>query len=276
MSLEQRSEPLEYTSDDEIGLLVTEYNKMLLKLEESKEKLTKSEKESAWREMAKQVAHEIKNPLTPMKLNIQQLERILPDADENMKRKIRTLLNQIDTLSDIATSFSNFAEMPTPKEELFNVSTTLRQSVTLYQNSHKQDISLDIPDNDVYIVGDTKLIGRVFTNLIINGIQAVPSSRKPQIKISVYQRKKSVVFKFSDNGTGIPEDIQGKVFVPNFTTKSGGSGIGLAISKRAIEHLGGQIWFETQTQVGTSFYIEMPLAPIQTPQETPEPDPEIS
>lgn len=276
VSLEQRSEPLEYTSDDEIGLLVGEYNKMLVKLEESKEKLSKSEKESAWREMAKQVAHEIKNPLTPMKLNIQQLERLLGDADDMMKRKIRTLLNQIDTLSDIATSFSNFAEMPTPKEELFNVSVALRQSVTLHQDGQRHQVNLDMPDRDFYIIGDPQLIGRVFSNLIINGIQAVPNSREPEIKVSVHQRDKTVVFRFTDNGSGIPEDIQGKVFVPNFTTKSGGSGIGLAISKRAIEHLGGQIWFETQENAGTSFYIEMPLSRVENITPSPVPDEEIS
>lgn len=263
VSLEKRSEPLEYSSDDEIGLLVSEYNKMLVKLEESKEKLSKSEKESAWREMAKQVAHEIKNPLTPMKLNIQQLERIMGDADDNLKRTIRTLLNQIDTLSDIATSFSNFAEMPTPQEELFNISVSLRQSVTLHQNSKKHELTLDMPEEDCYIIGDPNHIGRVFNNLIINGIQAVPSTRKPKVKVSMHKRNKSIVFRFSDNGSGIPEDIQGKVFVPNFTTKSGGSGIGLAISKRAIEHLGGQIWFETKEDQGTAFYIEMPLANLE-------------
>ena len=154
VSLEKRSEPLEYSSDDEIGLLVREYNKMLSKLEESKEELSKSEKESAWREMAKQVAHEIKNPLTPMKLNIQQLQRLLSGEGDSMKRMMRTLLNQIDTLSDIATSFSNFAEMPTPKEELLDVSTVLKQSVTLYQNSEKHQVILDMPEEHCYIIGD--------------------------------------------------------------------------------------------------------------------------
>jgi two-component system nitrogen regulation sensor histidine kinase NtrY len=259
VSFQENNEPIDYVSDDEIGLLVSEYNKMLVTLEESKQALSKKEKESAWREMAKQVAHEIKNPLTPMKLNIQQLERLLGDGEERTKRTIRTLLNQIDTLSEIATSFSNFAEMPTPKEEVFDVATALRQVVHLHDNPKKVKLIAEIPDAKVAVLGDKQLLGRVFNNLIINGIQSIPTERSPEVRVRLDEREKSVVIRISDNGSGIPEDIQTRVFVPNFTTKTSGSGIGLAISKRAIEHLGGKIWFETEIDKGTTFYVEMPL-----------------
>jgi signal transduction histidine kinase len=259
VSFQENNEPLDYVSDDEIGLLVSEYNKMLVTLEESKQALSKKEKESAWREMAKQVAHEIKNPLTPMKLNIQQLERLLGNNEERTKRTIRTLLNQIDTLSEIATSFSNFAEMPIPKEEIFDVATALRQVVHLHDNPKKVKLISEIPDSPVLIIGDKQLLGRVFNNLIINGIQSIPTEKEPKVNIKLSLTRKTATVCIRDNGSGIPEDIQEKVFVPNFTTKTSGSGIGLAISKRAIEHLGGKIWFETKINEGTTFYIEMPL-----------------
>ncbi len=254
------NEPLTYKSEDEIGLLVGAYNQMLLKLEESKEALSRSEKESAWREMAKQVAHEIKNPLTPMKLTLQHLQRIISLERPQLLNSINSMIGQIDTLSDIATSFASFANMPIPKNEKFEMGEIVRETVTLYENNENAIITLSISEGKYFVVGDRKLMSRTITNLIINGIQAVANEKTPQIDVSLsILGKEKVIVEVKDNGLGIPEDIGQKVFLPNFTTKHTGSGIGLALAKRGIEHANGSIWFETEEGIGTSFFVEMPL-----------------
>jgi nitrogen fixation/metabolism regulation signal transduction histidine kinase len=254
------NEPLEYKSEDEIGLLVGAYNQMLVKLEESKEALSRSEKESAWREMAKQVAHEIKNPLTPMKLSLQHLQRIFSLEKPQLLNSINSMIGQIDTLSDIATSFASFANMPIPKNEKFEMAEIVRQTVSLYENNENAIINLTIPAGEYFVIGDKKLMSRIITNLIINGIQAMQGEKTPQIDVNLQVLgKEKVIIEVKDNGSGISEDIRQKVFLPNFTTKHTGSGIGLALAKRGIEHAGGTIWFETEEGKGTSFFVEMPL-----------------
>jgi signal transduction histidine kinase len=258
------NEPLQYNSSDEIGRLVSEYNKMLLKLEESKKALAQTEKETAWREIAKQVAHEIKNPLTPMKLTLQHLYMRLSDLEASEKsrfeKSINSLLHNIDTLSDIATSFSDYAHMPVPEEEQFDIVRLLKESINIYINNREIEFYTEIPDEEILVVGDPNWIGRSLSNLIINGIQAVEEGVKPIIRLSLRQTAlKRVLIAVEDNGKGIEEEIREKVFMPNFSTKYSGSGIGLAITKRAVEHAGGKLWFETKIGFGTSFYIELPV-----------------
>ncbi|MFL5731177.1 MAG: ATP-binding protein [Cytophagaceae bacterium] len=262
ISLSKNNEPIEWNSKDEIGLMVGEYNKMLLKLEDSKVALAKSEKESAWREMAKQVAHEIKNPLTPMKLTIQHLQRKLVEKSENIKqlteKALDTLLDQVNNLSEIATSFSDFAKMPIPKYHRFEISSLLVNAINLHRS---EDVTMqcDIPDQKFYVMGDEQLMTSIFTNLILNGLQSVPNTRKAEITASIKRFSNSILIEIRDNGTGIPANISDKVFIPNFSTKFTGSGIGLAVAKRGVEHAGGRIWFETIEGEGTSFFIELPL-----------------
>ncbi|KOY85645.1 hypothetical protein AD998_05310 [bacterium 336/3] len=257
------NEPLQWDSDDEIGLMINEYNKMLVKLEQSKEALAQTEKESAWREMAKQVAHEIKNPLTPMKLTLQHLqmriERENPDLQKLTSKPFETLLAQIDLLSDIATSFSNFAKMTTPKNEIFDVSETLRQTLQLYESDEKVHLIRILEKGKFQVQGDKQLMTQIFTNIILNAIQAVPSGKEAEIGVSLYRDGSFVHIEIRDNGVGIPKEVQNKVFLPNFSTKFTGSGIGLALAKRGIEHVGGKIWFETKENEGTCFFIELPL-----------------
>lgn len=255
----EQNTPLDWKSNDEIGLMVGEYNRMLGNLEASKQALARSEKESAWREMAKQVAHEIKNPLTPMKLTLQHMERKLGDADidpTDFQPPISSLLKQVDTLSDIATSFSSFAKMPVPKNERFDLQEVVNSVVTLHQEDG--NLRYTVKEGSYFVDGDAKLMGRIVSNLVINGIQSVPAGRDAYIGLSLSTQNEKVLLEIRDNGSGIAEDIQNKVFVPNFSTKYTGSGIGLAIAKRGIEHAGGRIWFETQLNVGTSFFIELP------------------
>lgn len=262
-SLAEKNEPLEWESKDEIGLLVDEYNKMLVKLEESKDALSKSEKESAWREMAQQVAHEIKNPLTPMKLSIQHLQRAVKNQGENLQdmasRTLQLLLDQVNTLNEIATSFSVFAKMPIPKNEQFDFVKIISQISRLHKADSNISIQLELPASEVIVNGDRQLIGNILSNLVLNAVQAVPNTRKPDLKLKLSEKDDRAVFSLEDNGDGIPEDVQDKVFIPNFSTKYSGSGLGLAIAKRGVEHAGGRIWFETIQGQGTTFFIELPL-----------------
>lgn len=262
ISFNYDNDPLKWNSKDEIGLMVSEYNKMLLKLVESKRILSQTEKESAWREMAQQVAHEIKNPLTPMKLSIQHLQRAMNDNREDlnqmMSRSLTNLLTQVDTLSDIATSFSAFAKMPIPINEPCDINNLLSQTVDFYNNLEKGFVKLEKPAEVCMALCDGQLMGRIISNLILNAMQSVPNDRVPEIYVRLTLNSEKVLIEVCDNGTGIPEDIKEKVFIPNFSTKYNGSGIGLAVAKRGVEHAGGRIWFETQAEIGTSFFIELP------------------
>lgn len=266
------NEPLEWSSKDEIGMLVGEYNKMLLKLEQSKAALSQREKESAWREMAQQVAHEIKNPLTPMKLSIQHLQRSLVEKRDNLNeiigKSLQVLLDQVNTLNEIATSFSVFAKMPVPKTEKTEISSILKSIIRLHEADKTYTLVTNIPQGEFNIWGDGPLLGNIFSNLILNAVQSVPRDRRPCVKVDLFVcektledalRKRFVMISISDNGAGIPEEIQSKVFLPNFSTKYSGSGLGLAIAKKGVETAGGRIWFETIEGQGTTFFIELPL-----------------
>jgi nitrogen fixation/metabolism regulation signal transduction histidine kinase len=238
---------------------------MLFKLEASKKVLSSNEKESAWREMAKQVAHEIKNPLTPMKLTLQHLLRLENDGrldDKNkLKKSLETLIHQVDALSGIASSFSTFAKMPLPRNEYINFKSVLAKVLDLFTNNQQIDLIFqdDSFTDDIPILGDDKLFGRVISNLIINGIQAVGEGKRPTIKIWLWVTNEAVFLEITDNGKGISAALRDKIFIPNFSTKSTGSGLGLAIAKSGVETAGGKIWFESELNLGTTFYLTFPL-----------------
>lgn len=268
-SLSDYNAPLSWESNDEIGLMIGEYNRMLVNLEASKAALARTEKESAWREMAKQVAHEIKNPLTPMRLSLQLLKRklendyasgISSEEVRSISKPVDNMLHQVDTLNDIASSFSNFAQMPLPKSEPYELSSIVKKTVGLFEGD-RDKVQLEMDENAQYlVVGDKQLMGRILSNLIINAKQSVPKDREPNIQVSLHKTGiDKIIIKVSDNGTGIAKEIQHKVFLPNFSTKYAGSGIGLAIAKRGIEHAGGRIAFDSKDDIGTTFFIELPL-----------------
>jgi len=260
-TLSNLNEPLVWPADDEIGLMVGEYNKMLANLEKSKRALALSEKESAWREMAQQVAHEIKNPLTPMKLKLQHLKRVLstaPNVGTDFNKPIDNLLSQVETLSDIATSFSSFAKMPMPRSERINLVEVLKKSVRLFHED-KIEIHTNIPRQPVWVMADDQLLGRIFNNLILNAAQAMPEGEVCNLEVELVVTHNKARITFADNGLGIPEEIREKIFIPKFSTKAEGSGIGLAIAKRGVEHAGGSIWFESASGEGTTFFLEFPL-----------------
>jgi signal transduction histidine kinase len=263
-NLNKLNEPIDWRSKDEIGLLIKQYNRMLVNLEENKQVLSANEKQSAWREMAKQVAHEIKNPLTPMKLTLQQLQRTIsrddPQALEKVSRAMESIIEQIDNIGHIAQSFSDIAKMPLPQKEVFEVTSVLRKASELYANDNKIILHRDIQAEPVYISGDRKQFGSTIANLIINAKQSVPEIRKTIISIRLYTHDDDVLIEIKDNGSGIPKSIRNRVFLPNFTTREGGTGLGLAMAKRIIEHAGGSIWFETEENMGTTFHLSIPLA----------------
>ncbi|HET9502851.1 MAG TPA: HAMP domain-containing sensor histidine kinase [Hymenobacter sp.] len=267
-TLTGQNEVLAYqSSDDEIGLLVREYNAMLEKLEASKRELAAQEKEAAWREMARQVAHEIKNPLTPMKLSLQYLQKAINERRPNMEDLIgrisQTLITQIDVLSDIATSFSTFTNLPTMRPERLDVGAVLQHCTDLFRQQDGDELGelyLELPPGACVVFADESLLVRTFNNLLLNARQAVPPGRVPRQQVTLRCEAKKALIAIADNGSGIADDVQDKVFRPNFTTKATGSGIGLAVAKRGIESAGGSIWFETVVGEGTTFFIELPLA----------------
>jgi two-component system nitrogen regulation sensor histidine kinase NtrY len=261
LNLNKRNEPIEWKSRDEVGTLIAEYNKMIAELENSASKLAKSERESAWREMARQIAHEIKNPLTPMKLSIQYLQRAIDegkDVTDLAKRVNKTLIEQIDNLSSIATAFSTFAQMPKSQNEVFDLNDLLKGIVGLFEKEDNVKIHLTTHKNEAMIFADKNQMISVFNNLIKNAIQSVPDGKKGDINVITMEEYGKIKTIVMDNGSGIPKDAYDKVFVPNFTTKSSGTGLGLAICKQIVESAKGQIWFESTPGEGTSFFVTIP------------------
>ena len=256
------NEPIHYTKEDEIGALVLDYNRKLEKLEYTAQQLAKSERESAWREMAKQVAHEIKNPLTPMKLSIQQLLRVYnpddPKSGEKLKSVANSIIEQIDALTKIANEFSNFAKMPNPSEEKVDIISLIQRVKEVFENDDN-DISIQTELDEIIITVDKDQFIRVFNNLIKNAIQAIPSERKGKVVIEIKRSEKELIITVTDNGIGIETERQSKIFVPYFTTKSTGTGLGLAMVRQIIENHKGQIDFESEVGVGTTFIISLPL-----------------
>ncbi|MHB1922940.1 MAG: sensor histidine kinase, partial [Chitinophagaceae bacterium] len=263
INLVQSNKIIEWNRNDEIGQLVKEYNKMVRKLEIGAASLAKSEREGAWREMARQVAHEIKNPLTPMKLSLQYLQKAINDDALNVKELTvsvaGTLIEQIEHLSQIASDFSAFANISGANGEVILFNEVLNSVISLYQSDPRHLLLYDPPTYLFYIFADKTEINRLFTNLLQNAIQSIPEERPGLISIHVLENDNKIRVSISDNGIGIPEEFQSKIFMPNFTTKSSGTGLGLAMCGNIVERIKGKIWFETRVGKGTTFFVEIPL-----------------
>ncbi len=245
----------------EIYQLVSAYNEMIDELEESAGKLARSEREFAWREMAKQVAHEIKNPLTPMRLTIQSYQRKIEKGEiptkEEMKEISSSIIQQIDLMTSIATAFSDFAKMPVAKAEKVNIVEVIRKNVELYAESY---IRFSSEEDTIGMTIDKSQLIRVITNLVTNARQAVSQKKDPLIEVKIEKKDGFIYIYVIDNGKGIPDDIKDKIFEPKFTTKSKGMGLGLAMVKNIVETYGGQISFTSQVELGTVFMIRFPLS----------------
>lgn len=248
------------SASKEINTLLEAYNQKVDELEESAVKLAKSEREEAWREMAKQVAHEIKNPLTPMRLIVQSFVRRFNPADENYKEKLqefsKTMILQIDTLTSIASAFSNFAKMPTQNKEDLNVIEVVKHSLEIFSEPY---IKYQPLQEVVMAKLDKIQLTRIITNLVKNAIQALADVENPLINVITKKENKSVIITITDNGKGIEELHKNQIFEPKFTTKSSGMGLGLAMVKNIIEAYKGTITFTSEIGKGTTFKVVLPM-----------------
>jgi nitrogen fixation/metabolism regulation signal transduction histidine kinase len=236
---------------------------MIAELENSAMRLAQSERETAWREMAKQVAHEIKNPLTPLKLGLQLLDKAWKDKDPKFDQKFerfsKSFVEQIESLSSIASEFSAFAKMPDTKLEKVNLFEIINQAVIIFKQMDNVTINYN-PGDAFFIRADRDQLLRCFNNLLKNAIEAIPDERAGEINITHKINLDHVLVIVADNGNGIPEQLRERIFAPNFTTKSSGTGLGLAFVKNSIENAGGKVWFETEIGKGTTFYMSLPQA----------------
>ena len=258
--LNKRNEKIDFNSGStEIITLVNAYNRMIDELQESAVKLAQSEREQAWREMAKQVAHEIKNPLTPMRLSVQSFERKFDPEDPNIKEKLKefsqTLIQQIDVMSSIASAFSDFAKMPTQKREEIDVIEVVKLALDIFNEDY---ITYSYTENSLIAYLDKTQLIRIVTNLVTNATHATEEIENPKIQIQVSSEKDNIIIAVSDNGKGIDDSVEHLIFEPKFTTKSSGMGLGLPMIKKIIEAYNGSISFTSSKNEGTTFTITLP------------------
>ena len=260
--LNKRNEKIEIESKSkEIDELIQAYNAMIDELEESAAKLAQSERENAWREMAKQIAHEVKNPLTPMRLTVQSFQRKFDASDPKINQKLndytQTLLEQIDTMSAVANAFSNFATMPEQQKEILNLVEIVKRALDIFDENYLQ---FESNCDEIWIKLDRTQMIRVVTNLVKNAIQAISENEKnPSIEVKVTKQEATVVISVRDNGMGIEESDKERIFEPKFTTKTSGMGLGLGIIKNVIESYQGKIDFVSELGKGTEFKVVLPL-----------------
>ena len=265
---EKKSKPLTWPVKDEIGHLIEDYNKLMVELELRTKQLIKSEKEGAWKKMAKQIAHEIKNPLTPMRLNVQYLLKSFNDGDgvglysdawkEKLNSFSNTMIQQIDTLTKIANSFSDFANLNIQSEETFCLKEEIERIVHLFKNNNVQFKSTINPNESTNTVMDKSHLTRVLNNLIKNSLQAEKRGVPIEVLVQLKKMQADYIVTVKDNGSGIPKEIQAKIFEPNFTTKNSGMGLGLAMVKKIINDRKGNINYRT-TSSGTTFEFTIPF-----------------
>jgi signal transduction histidine kinase len=261
-SLNQKNEKIVLeASSKEINLLINAYNAMVDELEESALKLAQNQREEAWQEMAKQVAHEIKNPLTPMRLTVQSFQRKFDPNDPNLRQKINdyseTLIQQIDTMSSVASAFSNFASMPAQQNETLNVVEVVELTMDIFNEEY---ISFKAEEAEIISKIDRTQLIRIITNLVKNAIQAIPKNQeKKAILVTIKNVKNNVLITVSDNGIGIKLDHFNRIFEPKFTTKSSGMGLGLGIIKNIIENYKGTITLKSEIGAGTTFTVSLPI-----------------
>lgn len=260
--LDQKNEKISVTSSSkEINSLIVAYNEMVDKLEASADKLAQSEREQAWREMAKQVAHEIKNPLTPMRLTVQSFQRRFDPTDPEIKQKIddysHTLIQQIDTMNAVATAFSSFASMPAQQSEQLNIVQVVQLALEIFNEPY---IKFEAPTERLIVKMDRTQLIRIITNLVKNAIQAIPDEEtNPEVVVTIRQTDNFVQIEVKDNGIGISIENKNRIFEPKFTTKSSGMGLGLGIIKNIVENYNGTINFESSKEKGTTFYVKLPI-----------------
>ena len=261
VQITQKNEKLIWTKKDEIGVLVNAYNEMINKLDLSKEELAKNQRQIAWREMAKQVAHEIKNPLTPMKLSVQHLKRAINIKSKEEKLKLEEfeakMIQQINLLSEIANEFSNYAELPKAKMIELDLIEVVKKTINLFKHNERVNLKLNYIEKENYeLTGDINQLTRVFTNLINNSIQAI--DKNGHIEITVKSKKTDLEIHIIDDGNGIPKELKQQIFEPQFTTKSNGKGLGLAMVAQILQNHNGDITLIDSQGKGAYFKLTLP------------------
>ena len=257
--LDEDPQPIKYYQNDELNQLVKAYNRMLLPIKDQKERLSFKEKEVAWREMAKQVAHEVKNPLTPMKLTIQNFERKFDPTDPKLQDKVknlsRTIVDQIDLIATVASAFSQFAQLPEKNNEIFDINEEIRNIINVFSDEsiyfHSNKIVIMIEMDKIYL-------SRIITNLVANARQARNTDKESVINVNVEQRHKRIIIDVEDNGVGIPEEMYDRIFEPNFTSKTSGTGLGLTMVRKMVEEYKGEISVKSEVDKGSTFTISFP------------------
>ncbi len=251
--------PIKYSSRDELSVLVRAYNRMIYQLREQAQLKAQVEREMAWREMAKQVAHEVKNPLTPMKLTIQNFERKFDPQDPEIENKVhkmsKVVVDQIDLIAEVASAFSEFAKLPEKEDAILNLNDEVRKIVDVFD---KNDIFIHSNKENIMLKFDRIYISRIMTNLITNAQQASVYGKRSIINIDLEQFNKKVTIKVEDNGSGIEKEKLEQIFEPNFTTKSSGMGLGLTMVRKMIEEYRGTISVKSDVGKGTRFTITLP------------------
>lgn len=266
IKIDRKNEPIEWDRNDEIGALIKQYNQLIVELEQSAAELRRTTTESAWRGVARQVAHEIKNSLTPMRLSVQLLQRNMEKGDANIEEKVQrttaTLIEQIDALSDIASSFSRYAKLPENHPAPLDLAELIGNVVNLYDNAdnitfvYEYDKTKDHTYN-----GDKTNLNSAIGNLIKNAVQAIGNKPDGRIEVRLIAKETSFVISVKDNGKGIKDEVKSQIFLPNFTTKTNGSGVGLSLTYNIVQVAGGTISFESTEGVGAEFVIELPKQP---------------
>jgi nitrogen fixation/metabolism regulation signal transduction histidine kinase len=260
--LNERNQKLKLQpGNQEINALILAYNNMVDTLEESAQKLAQSEREHAWREMAKQVAHEIKNPLTPMRLTIQSFQRKFDVNDPEISQKLNDfsdiLIQQIDTMTTVASAFSNFANMPTQQNEQLNIVQVCKTALEIFNEDY---VAFKTSENEIFTSFDRTQLTRIVTNLVKNAIQSIPKNQEiKSVVVEILKEDTNFILKISDNGIGISTENAAYIFEPKFTTKNSGMGLGLAIIKKIIENYNGSISFESEEEKGTLFTVKLPI-----------------
>ncbi len=256
---DKEMQPVKYYHNDELGALVKAYNKMILQIQDQKERLAFSEKEKAWREMAKQVAHEVKNPLTPMKLTIQNFERKFDPEDPGISSKVKkmsdSLVDQIDMIATVANAFSQFAQLPEKNNEIFDLNKEVENILRIFNDDR---IFVHSNKESIMVNMDRIYLNRIITNLVTNSQQALIDHKNPIINVDIEQMNKRIVISVEDNGVGIPRNMFERIFEPNFTSKNSGMGLGLTMVRKMVEDYGGQISLKSEIDKGTKFVISLP------------------
>ena len=256
---ENEMRPIRYYKNDELNALARAYNRMILQIQDQKERLRFKASEEAWREMAKQVAHEVKNPLTPMKLTIQNFERKFdptdPNINERVKQMSKTMVDQIDLIATVASAFSEFAKLPEKNNEVINLNIEVEDILRVFNDD---SIFIHSNKNNIMINMDRIYLSRIITNLVTNAKQAQSDERKLIINVDVEQHQRRVMVSIQDNGIGIPENMYERIFEPNFTSKNSGMGLGLSMVRKMVEDYKGEISVKSEVGKGSTFTITLP------------------